>query len=214
LDCQWIDITDVKPGVYNLTNQLNPDDFLCEGKLIIDRYNHSIFEATNFTFNGNHTVYKQKCEQTKGYASNNLASVNVNVTKADSIVSMPCKFTPQLDSRKDCGYKLAVDNQTCNPNQRVQIRFQQDSGIAVNGGIIIRICEFGIELNQAIYCEYQRSVATQLFVVKYIGAVYNMSFTCPSARSTREIGGRFAVFTSNFIPGDSMPKLKNFMITH
>ncbi len=215
MDCQWIDITDVEPGVYNLTDRINPDGFLCEGKMIMDQDNRNLYEATNFTFNGGNTVYKHKCEQAKGWESNNLGLVTVNLTPADSVMSMPCKFTPQLDSRKDCGFTLAVDNQTCNPNQTVRIMFEYDSDGDVNGGIIIRICEFSNELNQAIYCEYQRSVATQLFVVQNgVGNVYSMTFTCPSARSTREIGGKFAVFTSNFIPGDPMPTLKNFMIHH
>jgi hypothetical protein len=106
----------------------------------MDRYNQNIFEPTNYTFNGNQTVYKQKCEQTEGFALNNLESVNVNITQADSIVSMPCKFTPQLDSKKDCGFTLAVNNQTCNLNQMVEISFQDDS-VNLDGGIIIRICE-------------------------------------------------------------------------
>ena len=58
LDCQWIDVTGLRPGKYDLNIIINPDKFICEGTPNLSANGSLQWIPTNFTSN-NRTVYRE-----------------------------------------------------------------------------------------------------------------------------------------------------------
>lgn len=200
LDCQWIDVTGLKPGLYNLTEHLNNDGFLCEGVPIYYPNGTLIFIPTNFTNSKNEPESRGACNYLSGYDVNNLSVEPVNFTGIDSMVTLPCRRISEISPTKDCGFQLQFDNLTCIPGQMTSLKLTKDN---TNTNAIVRICETSVELGHSTLCEYMFALANDLLT----GNVKNVKFMCPNMRSSVEPGGRYSILASTLIPGTPIPQI-------
>ncbi len=203
LDCQWIDVTAMEPGVYTLSNFLNNDGFMCEG---VPNFEDEIpiFVATEFVNSLNETENKQECAYLDNYKRNNYESLNYNFSGLDSSVTLPCTRDVELSPTKDCGFELQFDNIACEPNKTTSIELDKSS-LDSNRDAIIRVCESSKELGHSTYCEYVHALANNVYVGDDL---VKITFQCPGKRSDREPGGLFSILVSTFIPGARIPKLR------
>lgn len=138
LDCQWIDVTGVVKGKYNLKTALNPDKFLCEGSPILHANKSYSWIAINFKFGQNQTVYRQACNFTKNYKANNLEDIQIDFKGKYSIVTLPFKRKEIIGPLKDCGFQIQHDNLECESNKTSKIKLHNSDKL-LSG--VIRLCE-------------------------------------------------------------------------
>ena len=193
LDCQWIDVTNIKGGFYELAIITNPDDFLCEGELDLNPNGTFKWIKTIYNTSDDRPVYRQSCNFTKGYVDNNYESILVDFKgRTQTLISEPCKRS-SLSPKKDCGFTLKHDNLKCVPNKEKTIKIKNTG----TGASIVRVCESSKKLGHSTYCEYVNSLAN---VINMPGESMEISFVCPSYRDSYEPGGLFSILVSPLIP--------------
>ena len=201
LDCQWIDVTGMAPGIYDLSVVLNPDLFICEGVPILSANKSRNWIQTNFTSSSNKTVYREACNYTAGFNNNNVETLAYNFTGISSIVTMPCKRGATLSPTKDCGFRLQYDNLKCVPGQVSEIDVEN---IDERVHAVVRLCETSVLLGHSIACEYVHNLAN---VIIQAGKKTAVKFTCPDKRSSTEPGGLYSLLVASLLPYTSVPSV-------
>ena len=200
IDCQWIDVTGFSPQVYNLTEEVNSDKYMCEG--VINTYpNNSriLIDSGSINLDNNKTEYMFSCNFTNNFFENNVGYYPVNFHgQSDANMALPCNLGPELTPVKDCGFDLIHDNLICTPDINKTIVLQKQ---VYQENLIIRVCESSIVLGHSVYCEYEKALANVLFTS---GKLLKISFKCPGKRDAIEIGGRFSIFVSSLIPDQTL----------
>ena len=194
-------MTGVQPGKYNVDVLINPDNFICEGNLIVDSNNQSVWLKTPFlTLNGS-TVYRQACNFTKNYDSNNKEEMIYDFKgRGESLVTSACKRSATVSPTKDCGFKVVNDNLTCTANTDKTISVKNTGSYAV----VVRVCESSYALGQSTMCEYKSKLAN---TVINAGQSVNVTFPCPSYRASDEPGGLYSILSSPLLPTWSLSTL-------
>jgi hypothetical protein len=199
LDCQWFDVTDAGPGVYELGIKLNPDKFICEGDLNLSSNGSIQWIETNFTSSKNTSVYRPDCMFTSGYDLDNYEHVMYNLIEKSTIVTLPCKRQATLSPLKDCGFEVKHDNLECKPDETFKIRLVNQHP---DSHAVVRICETSKQLGHSIACEFVHSLAN---VIIESGSNVSISFKCPAKRSLQEPGGLFSILAASLLPSKPVP---------
>ncbi len=203
LPCQWIDVTGVDTSKKNVTGPLqfssNPDGFLCEGTPVLDSSGNQVWEPTSFLSSTGQPVDRPKCNffQTptdpNAWATDNIDSYNVTIPAPGyGYVTNACLHN-QVGPLRNCDFNPSA-NFTCTPGAPVKLHCTVPSGAAPQ---VARACEYSVALGTGLSCTYQDSLANSA-----VDGAADLTFTCPAARDTTEVGGNFSVYTAAVYPGD------------
>ena len=202
LECQWIDVTGIKPDNYKLEVILNPDDFICEGLSLKDPVSQNQeWIETEFKSSSNQTVYREACNFTENHQINNDLQTMVNFAGKNSIVTLPCKRKGIISPTKDCGFDIQYDNLKCEINQVMNSILVENIG---ETQAIVRLCETSHVLGHSIACEYNNKLAN---VQLGPNSQMEISFMCPQKRSDKEPGGLYSVLVASLLPNEIIPKV-------
>lgn len=197
LDCQWVDITPVDTtGGKNiaLSFNVNPDRFLCEGKLVRNQSGEPTFEPTEFKTEMGQTENRFVCEFLPGYETDNTAKADVKLPATGGMVDSACK-RDLVGEKRNCGFApTAAGVQTCTPGSIVRMNCSVADKTKPQA---IRFCE-GSTQKGAIPCTYRDALS-----VAVAGTSNAQVFLpCPAARDPQETGGRYAIYTAPMVPED------------
>jgi hypothetical protein len=198
LDSQWVDITDIDIPEAGLTAELgfstNPDEFLCEGELLLDENGDIIWiESGDFTADGD-PIGKPACNVVDNEQANNIDSIEVTILPTGGFVTEPCQ-NGEIGPLRNCGFTQQTEILSCTPGQTVELT----ASIPVTAPFqVIRICEASAVLNTGTACTLRNSLTTRTIATGSAA----ISFTCPAFRSEDEPGGRYAIYTAPVFPDD------------
>lgn len=228
LVCQWVDVTDAKPGSSKIGFFSNPDGFLCEGKpkaaapldakgLPTPDTQIKEWEATAFKTDTGKTVERPACNfGSEDWIKNNKEEVPVTIPKAGGMVSGACKLDGDpkgshatFGPARDCDLHHEGADPTsfheCTPGQVVTLSCTA-SGTASQ---VLRVCEGSHAFGGAIDCVTPapgtvRGPSESLAqAVLPPAASTTVSFMCPAGRDRKELGGRYALYTGSYVAGDA-----------
>lgn len=199
LDCQWLDITDAKPGAYDLGVKFNPDKFICEGNPILLSNGSIQWVETEFISSRNTTVYRADCNFTNEYDANNFEELKYDLIENSTIVTLPCKREATLSPLKDCGFEVKHDNLECQPDTNFNIRLVNENA---DSHAVVRICETSKKLGHSTACEFVHSLANEIIES---GSETSISFKCPARRSSQEPGGLYSILVASLLPNEAIP---------
>jgi len=159
LDCQWIDITDLKidgdAETFALSMEVNPLKLLCEGVPEQDKYVPAKDDAgLPIIGPGGEPAMKQACKTDPKVYENNKVSVEVIVPKSGSAVTAACA-TADFGPLRNCGWTMGAPI-SCVPGRPWR---------AAGPGQIVRICRGDTP------CMHEEAVAE--------ASASWASFTCP-----------------------------------
>jgi len=198
LDCQWIDITpvDATGGITaQLSFEVNPDGFLCEGKRVVDKSGEPLFEPTTFTNEAGEIENRFQCERLPDAAADNQTSTPVTIPAQGGLVTEPCgRFL--IGPTRNCGFAPASAVIPCAPGTQVALHC---TGGSAAQPAAVRVCEASLGLG-AIPCTYNDALG----VVTQSGTDHDLPVTCPAARSLAEPGGLIAVYAAPLLDGDDV----------
>jgi Lysyl oxidase len=191
LECQWLDVTDVRSSTAAkpLTFTVNPDRFLCEGDPVLDRDGSLTFTSVKADNGGTEEI--PVCRFRDNWNANNRASLQVTLSDSDNMVTMPCAFG-ELGPRRDCNFKKQEDSLPCKPGSVVTLSCSAPSPQ------VVRICERSAALDQAIPCTFQQSLTSAV-----VGESTVVSFNCPMPRDSAEPGGAYSVYVGRVYGNDA-----------
>jgi hypothetical protein len=226
--CQWVDVTDSKPGKSTLGFFSNPDGFLCEGTFKgaaplqadgkpgpdtqITQWEHTTFKTDK-----GGPVDKPACNFSRpDWQSNNKQQVDVTIPQTGGLVSAACRIDGEPTGNhytfgpgRDCGLKNAgpaADSfQSCTPGQAVTLSCSTSAATSQ----VLRVCEGSQTVGGAIDCMNAGLNVTPnpwdslASTVVTPAAPVTVSFTCPAARDKKETGGRYAVYGGAFVASDA-----------
>ncbi|CAG8763053.1 5235_t:CDS:2, partial [Cetraspora pellucida] len=195
LGCQWIDITGLPAQTALLSDDLNPDGFLCEGSLVLNSSNAIQWELTNYTTSYGYPVSRAKCNFTKNWNSNNHDSINYILHNNLSFVTEPCT-RGQSGPLRDCGFQVQNDIIECIPSENVTLGFYLEE-YKQTPSVTVRICESSRALGGSTHCEYVYALA--MTVVELSSTKSNpakVTFQCPIARDNIESGGLYSILVA------------------
>jgi hypothetical protein len=194
LECQWIDVSDVRPQTLPLSFETNPDGMMCEGTRKFDAEGNQLFEPTNFTTRDGEYVDRPQCDFYPDWKKNNTVSYNVVIPPSgQSYVTEPCAdgiFGPL----RNCGMKQQKKLNECEPGSGEGIHCSIPAG---SDPQIVRVCEASRALKTGIPCTYNEAVGSGI-----VESEIDINYTCPAARDSVETGGSYAIFTAPLFPGD------------
>ncbi len=193
LTCNWIDVTRIDTAVATVTAPLsfhsNPDGFICEGEPKLDSAGAQIFESTEFKTPTGAAVDRPACDQAAGSETNDVGTVDVTLPIQGGMVSSPCRDTQAFGGARNCGFTQQPTIRTCTAGATTTISC---SGGTVAQPQVVRVCEASRALKTGVDCTFQDALAN---VVVEAGAKV-VTFRCPTARDTREAGGKFTLYTA------------------
>ncbi|MDB4978144.1 MAG: hypothetical protein JWM56_330 [Candidatus Peribacteria bacterium] len=194
LECQWIDISDVKTGQdLPLSFTTNPDGLLCEGTPIVNAKGEQLFQPTPFKTAKGEPVDRPQCNFYADWQKNNTDSYVVHIPeKADSYITDTCR-DGLYGLLRNCGFTNRRATSECQPGKKVTMRCHVPSGSPTQ---TVRVCEASRVLQAGIPCTYNDALAS-----KTVDAEIDISFICPSARDSRETGGSYSFLSGPLIPG-------------
>jgi hypothetical protein len=203
LDCQWVDITPVQSNggvTAPLGFVVNPDDFLCEGRLRRAADGTPLFEQTSFTSEDGRPESRFQCDFFPDHAADNAVSVPVRVPEEGGMVTEPCA-RPLVGDKRNCGFtRLEASTSSCAAGASVKVLC---TGGRDEAPAAVRLCE-GSHRQGGVPCVFRDALATA--VVGSTAAEFSM--TCPAAREASapdaELGGLFATFVAPMVPGDDI----------
>jgi hypothetical protein len=212
LSCQWVDVTDLdfSAGAVSdtLVFELNPQDFLCEGDLVVDEDDVLVFEVP--VDDNDECLYRSltgacegrpMCEFAAAYDSNNRIETTVTIPVEGSMVTMPCTHG-QLGPHRDCGFTRQGELRACAPGQPVNLACRLSgagSGAAAEPQAL-RVCEASAVLGHGIACESLQALSNDVIATE-LGQI-SVSFTCPARRDDFEPGGQYAMYVAPLLPED------------
>jgi hypothetical protein len=224
LTCQWVDVTDAKPGPANLGFFSNPDGFLCEGTLkgATDLNERGLptpdsritrWEKTEFVTDTGKQVDRPACNfQRDDWKSNNREDVPVTIPEAGGLVSQPCRLDGEpkgthwtFGETRDCALKNAgpAPNayQTCTPGETVELACST-SGTSSQ---VVRVCEGSHVVGGAIDCltpalnSRRNPWEAMAEAVVSPAQQKTVTFTCPGPRDKKELGGRYSIYAGAYV---------------
>jgi hypothetical protein len=196
---QWVDITNVDTSQpHDLTYQLNPDQFLCEGQpldsnnLPVDPTNLSAiaFDPTQFRDPQGNPLSRMRCQFAPNYAANNVGRVSV-ANGPGSFVNDACE-RGQTGPLRDCGFTPPGDVQSCAAGSTVKLQCS-------TGGskMVLRVCEASEALGTGIPCTYLNSASNTIID----GDPETVTFTCPAVKDAAAAGtGGFSISGAPLLP--------------
>jgi hypothetical protein len=199
IECQWIDITSVdtskKSVLDNLSFVSNNDQFLCEGSPILDAQGQYTFVPTVFKTASGATVDRIACNFGADWNINNEHTTSVEIPlSGSSYVTKDCK-RGQDGAVRNCGLQYQGSLQSCTPGSTVKL----SCSIAnTSTPQVLRICEGSSVLNTGTACTFRESRVNTTIE----GSNTIVNFTCPTARDTFEIGGKYSIYTAPVHVGD------------
>jgi hypothetical protein len=182
LDCQWIDVTDVKVGTSSLTFAVNPDGFLCEGDPVRDASGQPVFEQ--FRKDDGHVVNRPRCNFSAGWQRDNSVSLPVTIPAQGSYITLPCQHG-EFSPLRNCDFQLKRNQQRCTPGDQVSFAWITDEPQ------VVRICEGSAFLGTGTACSYRQALANAVVTSQAL-----IAFSCPKARDAQERGGLYAVYVA------------------
>ncbi|CAF0872522.1 unnamed protein product [Adineta steineri] len=207
IPCQWIDITD-----YNTTNSsttaflkanMNPDNMLCEGQLVLDADSNFIWEQTNFTAIDGQTVYKPECVTgtNPSTLANNIDEVQITLpTDGHGYVTEPCfPYGQHIGSEKNCGFMMKSPMEKCQPGEITKLTCLLETNLncsAVLTPQVVRICESSQVLNTGLACDYNTALNN---MVVNSSSTSVITFMCPSFRDSQELGGLYSIYVASIM---------------
>lgn len=196
LECQWLDISDLRPNRdLPLSFTTNPEGLLCEGTLKKDANGLQIFQRTSLKTEHGNPVDRPACDQYAAWDANNTISSTVHIPEeGESYVTAPCReglFGPL----RNCGLKNAKTLQECEPGSKVTLRCSIPTGSTAQ---VVRVCEGSRALQTGIPCTYNDALGSSV-----VETTKNVTFTCPSARDETETGGAYSFLTGPLFPGEA-----------
>jgi hypothetical protein len=227
LTCQWVDVTDAKPGSTSKLGFLsNPDGFLCEGTLksatnLNERGNPTPdsrvtqWERTEFKTDDGKPVDRPACDfQRTDWKSNNKAEVDVTVPTSGGLVSHACRLDGEPNEPhwtfgplRDCGLRNAGATpsayETCTPGETVELSCRT-AGASTQ---VLRVCEASHVVGGAIDCLTPAAGSKRNPWDAMAEAVVSptqqqtVSFTCPGPRDKKELGGRYSIYAGAYVAG-------------
>ncbi len=221
LDCQWIDISDVEPAAEDAAISLgflsNPDQFLCEGSLILDDEGFQMWEPSGLTTADGQPIERPQCNFVPDWEVNNYASQEISIPTTGTFVTESCSgpengghlgpnrncdFTQQFDG---ISFSTGGDDQqaapiggdsdlfaggfSCDPGQPVKLSCSLEEDDAPQA---IRLCDFSHELGVGLGCVFRDALATVVVDSRQM----ETTFLCPTPRDEDEPGGRFSLYTA------------------
>ncbi|MCW5892165.1 MAG: hypothetical protein KIT14_16715 [bacterium] len=198
IECQWIDVTDVDtsagPQTAMLSFDANPDQFLCEGRPILDEHGNPAFVPTEFVTADGKPVDRFACDFDPAWQANNYAEVPATLPRVGAQVTGACT-RGQLGPRRDCGF-TAGPSIACTAGQPATLRCTLPAGAAPQ---VVRACETSAVLGTGVDCAYRQALANVLVEGEATAAV-----ACPAARDADEPGGQVALYAAPVWDGDAL----------
>jgi Lysyl oxidase len=199
LDCQWVDVTDLEDvDREELEFEVNPADFICEGIAVLDNEGEIVYEeeVSGFKTDGGKDVHRPRCNFHQGYADNNAKSIYLDIKPSRGFIHEECELGEQGPLR-DCGWKEAFTGQRqAGRHDDTNVAWQCTQGASTSFKVrlanedarpqLLRVCEHSRSLGHGIACQWTDALAN--IIVNGTTDV-EVSFTCPSSRSTTETGG-------------------------
>ncbi len=209
LTCNWVDITEVDTSAGALTDKLvfqsNPDGFICEGELVKDDAGDQVFEPTTFTSPAGDPVDRPVCNVAEGTDANDRGEIDVTVPKVGGMMSSPCTDDHQLGPQRNCGFTQQTNTGgslllTCNLGGN-PIKTVTCTGGSAAQPMVVRICEGSVALGAGTDCSFG---SANMLAQQIVASPSNttISYTCPPARDTTEVGGRISVYTAPLYEAD------------
>jgi hypothetical protein len=199
---QWVDITDVDTSrPHDLTYDLNPDQFLCEGQPLdgnnqpVDPTNLSAiaFDPTNFRDAQGNVVSRGRCRFAPNYAADNVGSVSVSHGPG-SFVNDACA-RGQTGPLRDCGFTPPAEVHSCAAGSTVTLQCKTEGSKQV-----LRVCEASEALGTGIPCTYLNSASNTLID----GDAETLTFTCPAVRDAAVPGtGGYSMSHAPLLPSEA-----------
>lgn len=176
IECQWLDVTDIDvsagPVTQNLTFEVNPDGFLCEGERVLDTNGDPVWESTPFTTENGDPVDRMECHEIPGWEQNNVGNLPITLPVTGGYVTAPC-HAGELGPKKNCGFAPG-DVETCTPGETVNLVCSAPNAAEAQA---IRVCEVSDQLG-GVACAHAESLASDVID----GSSVPVSFTCPAVR--------------------------------
>lgn len=190
LECQWLDVTDVRAGqTLPLKFTTNPDNLLCEGTLLRDAEGHLQFGPTTFKTLLGLDVEKPLCDAPAATAANNSDTYDVTIPQpGESYVTQPCR-EGLAGVLRNCGWTNHAPYQGCVPGRKTVVRCTVNGSGAPQA---VRICEASA-LSGALPCTYNDALATDV-----VQDSADITFTCPAERDA----GAFSFMSGPLVPGE------------
>ncbi len=202
LDCQWFDVTGVDTSKGEVAAKIrfsaNPDGFLCEGNPVLDEAGQLKFTPTDFKTEDGKPVDKPLCDYIPDWQKNNQGERPTTLPKSGGYVTAKCT-RGQIGPLRDCGFtELALED--CKPGEKVERKVSVKAGGAQN---VVRICEASLVLGVGTACTKVDALANGI-----VGTTETtLSFTCPAARDSKELGGKIAWYAAPLVEGDALGEL-------
>ena len=199
IECQWVDVTTIDTSGGSVTRPLglesNPDQFLCEGTLVLDDHGEQVWEATEFKTDKGETVDRPKCDFVKNAAANNYEQLPVTLPPpGEGMVTEPCT-RGQIGPKRNCGYTYDAKLSSCTPGATVHLTCKTASGIPPQA---LRVCEGSSVLGAAVACTDDDALANALPTAAGVA----VSFKCPELRDEHEPGGSYGLYYGAIWPED------------
>jgi len=208
LPCQWLDVTDSENSTRGvstpvwLSQQDNPDGFLCEGTPVTDVNGSLVWETTTFTTALGEPVYRPQCIFNAGWSDDNSENITVMLLPSGSTyVQESClgkaSTTGTMGPKRDCGFGFDQSLQLlrCTPGESVIIHA---TVVPTNSDFqVVRVCLSSHVLQAGTGCNFNDSIAN--VIVPTGGAVTVVQFTCPlplDPSDASEPGGLYSIYSA------------------
>ncbi len=204
LDVQWIDITDVDFGretaVAELSFLANLDQFLCEGKPVLDDDGNQLFEPSGFRTLTGLPINRPQCDFAPNWDVNNAGSQTLSIPATGSFVTEPCGDT-HLGPLRNCGFEVHDELFSCEVGEEVGITAVIESPSTPH---IIRACEVSNKLKTGVACTFQNALTNVIIAEK----TSQITFTCPTIRDAETFSGGFALYTAPVFASDATQNIE------
>lgn len=196
LDCQWVDVTtvDATGGVTApLRFIVNPDEFLCEGALVLDEGGNPTFEPTEFRNEAGEIEQRFVCDRFPDANADNAVEAPVTLPEEGGLATAPCsRFL--VGAERNCDYaRQPGELIACTPGETLTLSCTAASSALP---VAVRVCE-GSHALGGIPCLHNEALGTATVE----GAAVTVEVTCPVARDRVEVGGLVSVFRAGVVPG-------------
>jgi Lysyl oxidase len=196
---QWVDVTNMDTSQpHDLTFQLNPDQFLCEGQPLdinnqpVDPTNLSalVFDPTSLQDAQGNTISRMRCQFAPNYAADNVGKVAVSHGPG-GFVNDPCE-RGQVGPLRDCGFTPPGEVHSCAAGSTVALQCK-----TAGSQQVLRICEASEALGTGIACTYLNSASNTIVD----GDAERVTFTCPAVRDAAVAGtGGYSLSHAPLLP--------------
>lgn len=197
LDAQWVDITDLKLPAAGTAVQLgfksNGDQFLCEGKPIVDENGVQLWEPSGFVALDGDSINRPQCDFIPDWDVNNTAVQEVFIPPDGSLVTTPCTNS-ETSPLRNCGFfevEMNEEDLFCEPGTAVEITLPD----SYTEPLVIRACEWSNVLNTGVACSYETSLFNEII----LDPTEAISFSCPLIRDSNDLEGKFSLYAFSLL---------------